>query len=45
MFQVKLELVPRSGGVVAGWWQLPEVELVQQWVDGSFICGLKAVRW
>ena len=45
MFQVKLELVPRSGGVIAGQWQLSVVELMQQWVSESFVCGLKAVRW
>ena len=41
MFQVRLELVPCSGGVVAGQWQLSEVELAHQWVGGSFICSLK----
>ena len=45
VFQVRLELVPHSGGEVAGQWQLSEVELMQQWFGESFVCGLKAVRW
>ena len=45
VLQVRLELVPRTGGVVASQWQLSEVELMQQWFGESFVCGLKAVRW